>query len=389
MNEVALRWGWLRTGDFTYNTPAGPLDLETDGRATLRHAAIDGWKAYLLRRDKRCAREGRASELGALQRRPVTEVHERWAATNWQQERIALGAAMDHRSRAWLSKKKPTDGTPPEICPCGVPEPTRRHWMWECPAAGAPFATSDIPTEEDSIEHSLGVPMLAYTPPSPPIDTSASAVLVRALRQDRQADGTPILIASDGGVQDPTRPRYRAGAFGVAMARRDGSLLSFVRWTCGMDQTSFMAELQGAITVLASAAEAQTPIHLIIDNKAVQRGVAARLRGARPVVQFCGRLWRIIDGFCEQLPLGCLCSWVPAHGRHLDWDAGRPPATAQAWRALNDAADSVASAEAVNRWQLCMRTFAASEAVARAKATQVLCRLLRAEESWASQWFQS
>ena len=42
-----------------------------------------------------------------------------------------------------------------------------------------------------------------------------------------------------------------AGAFGVAMARRDGSLLSFVRWTDGMDQTSFMAELQGAITVRA------------------------------------------------------------------------------------------------------------------------------------------
>ena len=89
-------------------------------------------------------------------------------------------------------------------------------------------------------------------------------------------------------VQDPTQPRYRAGAFGVAMERSDRSLLRFARWTGGMDQISFMADLQGAITVPASAAETPTLVHLIINNKAVQRVVAAKLRRAGPVVQVSG-----------------------------------------------------------------------------------------------------
>ena len=84
---------------------------------------------------------------------------------------------------------------------------------------------------------------------------------------------------------------------------------------------------------------------------------------------------------------GCTCSWVPAHGRHPEWDAERAPDVAKAWRELNDAADTVASTESALRWQEVAQPFAESEAAARARATCVLSRLYQAEETWTSKWF--
>ena len=74
-----------------------------------------------------------------------------------------------------------------------------------------------------------------------------------------------------------------------------GGSVSIKRWVGGMDQTSFMAELQGALTAFSSAQAAGVPIHLILDNKSVLPRVAARLRGERPLVQYCGGSWRKLE----------------------------------------------------------------------------------------------
>jgi hypothetical protein len=153
-----------------------------------------------------------------------------------------------------------------------------------------------------------------------------------------------------------------------------------------MDQTSFMAELQGATTALACANTAGVPVHLIIDNKGVQRGVDARLRGEKPIVDFYGGMWKKIEDLCATLPDGCACSWVPAHGRHLSWDAERAPAVAKAWRDTNDAADVAASTESYLRWNEVMRPFAQSETLARARATSALNRLHWAEQAYTNKW---
>lgn len=314
INQVAARWNWRRTGDFSYATPAGELDLETDGRATIEFAAIDGWKRYVLQRDNRCTAQTPAAT--AL-RRPLTEIHEKWAASGKQRERIALGAAMDHRSHEWLQKQIQASGRSfPADCACGDPLPTRRHWMWRCPSV-LPAAPAE-PADSTSMEHGLGVPMLAYPPASPPINVAPSDRIVAALRAASLHTSEPILVASDGGVQDPTRPRYRSGAFGVAIQPPRGHAVTIKRWVGGMDQTSFAAEVQGALTVLASSVAAGVPVHLIIDNTTVQRGIATRIRGAKPTVQYCGRLWQQAEALCSDLPPNCACSWVLAHGRHTD-----------------------------------------------------------------------
>ena len=98
-------------------------------------------------------------------------------------------------------------------------------------------------------------------------------------------------------------------------------------------------------------------------------------------------LWKKAEALCADLPPDCECSWVPAHGRHPEWDAERPAAIARAWRELNDIADTAASTEAANRWEEVARPFADAEATARATADTVLTRLLRSEAAWTSKWF--
>ena len=79
-------------------------------------------------------------------------------------------------------------------------------------------------------------------------------------------------------VPDSPYTLYRTGTFAIAVETRDGlEPIVTHRDVGGLDQTSFMAELQGAIVALHSAVEAQTPVKIIIDNLSVQRGVAARL----------------------------------------------------------------------------------------------------------------
>ena len=98
--------------------------------------------------------------------------------------------------------------------------------------------------------------------------------------------GQPVLVASDGGVVEPRHRYLRIGSWAAAVGRTDRrrSTFSDVRTTSqplqGVDQTSYAAELAGALGVLRAANRASTAVNMLIDNRAVQRIVQARLRGA-------------------------------------------------------------------------------------------------------------
>ena len=295
---------------------------------------------------------------------------------------------MDHRSHQWLQQQGVKRGTDhPATCMCGELAPTRRHWLWDCPALPHPPATTP---DADSVEHALGVPHHLRPPASPPLRIGVHASLVAAIDclQTRNPH-SPVLLASDGGVKDPTRPRYRAGAFAVAVEQPDAPPTTIRRWLGGMDQTFFAAELHGAIVALESAYSAgiRAPLQLIIDNKSVQQGVNARFQGFRPVVQYYGKLWRRVEHLAALLPAGSKCNWVPAHGKHLDWMPDTDRDDGLRWRRLNDAADDAASAEAQARWNETMLPQVQAEIVARARAACALQRLLVAEKAWTDKWF--
>ena len=70
IQQVAARWNWVRTGEITYSTPNGTLDLEADGDATIKATAIEGWRRFQFTRDSRtkCVPVD-------LARRHITDVH--------------------------------------------------------------------------------------------------------------------------------------------------------------------------------------------------------------------------------------------------------------------------------------------------------------------------
>ena len=184
-----------------------------------------------------------------------------------------------------------------------------------------------------------------------------SRIVHELQRQVTSSHGNLVLVATDGGAMEPRRHMYRTGAFAIAVERGDGlEPIVTHRNVGGLDQTSLMAELQGAIVASHSAVEAQTPVPIIIDNLSVQRGVAARLRGEAPQTKYCGKLWRMVEQAGKALP-GCVWEWVPVQSRHTDWRApGGGRKESQRWRDRNVAADDAASSAAeqvgVATWNL-------------------------------------
>ena len=108
----------------------------------------------------------------------------------------------------------------------------------------------------------------------------------------------------------------------------------------GLDQIPFCGERSALLQVCLAAAQAATPVSLLIDNKAVldrlTRGITCGdwSGDLLPFWTQIGHLW---------VP-GSRFLWVPAHGKRPTWD---PPAhwpSATICRALNAAADAGAAA---------------------------------------------
>jgi ribonuclease HI len=392
INEIAEKWNWSRTGEFTYETPAGILDMAADGKATILHAAVEGWRRAQWRNDNRGTTEEEERTM-----RPLTDIHEDWMSSgSRKRKRVASGAAMDERALPFLKKTGKRNGVSADtstVCMCGAGPPRRRHWMWACPCVGH----SNVPPAAEprsEIENGLGVPLVPIAEPHSSRNLDVDNVIVDAITREGRRSNLPVLLASDGGIIEPTRARLRIGGFGIAVASSSGDAqgieTNYVvqrRGLGGLDQTSYAAELQGAIVALKCAAAARTKVKLIIDNMSVQRGVQARILGHRPRVRYCGALWRSVEKCIDDLVPGCSCDWVPAHGRHLTWT---PPAgeSAAAWREVNDFADDAASCVSRHRWDSVRAPVAALESQARTKALSALLRTLQGESDYCGRWLK-
>ena len=213
---------------------------------------------------------------------------------------------------------------------------------------------------------------------------------VRAIQRAAEAKpGTQVVVTTDGGVQNSKHRHHHIGAWAAAVDGVSGTIECRSGPVQGIDQTAFAAELSGALVVLRAAVRARAAVHLVIDNRAVQRGVSARLDGAVPPPRYSFGTWSEVDVLAaalRQLPVRSECSWIPSHGTKMDeW---RPPdgLSGARLRTINDAADEAASSLAERRWTQERQSENQAEATARTWALQVLYRLQRAERQYLDKW---
>ena len=139
-----------------------------------------------------------------------------------------------------------------------------------------------------------------------------------------------------------------AAGWGAVVCKADGERVGIagdiVR---GLDQTSFMAELDALeCTIRAARAAAVTGILIASDNKAVADTAARMFAGDWELPKQCYDRWHRIAREADNPRI----FWMPSHGKRRHW---RPPANvpdgAPWWRAQNDAADLAAKkAAAIN-----------------------------------------
>lgn len=143
----------------------------------------------------------------------------------------------------------------------------------------------------------------------------------------------------------------RVAAWGLAVW--DG--LTLHKWggyVPGFDQSAFAAEAWAAAYALLAIERAAVSSLIIIDNAAVQIGVDTALSG-QCNLQHCQGLRDIAPRVGSSGV--AVTAWVPSHGKDSGWLPPQPH-SAEEWRPLNDAADSIAvlhrdlAAEALRPW---------------------------------------
>ena len=109
--------------------------------------------------------------------------------------------------------------------------------------------------------------------------------------------------------------------------------------------------------MLRAAKAAGVNLHVLIDNRSVANGFWSITQGKLPNPPFAFMLWQDVHHLAAGMQH--TCQWVPAHGRHLDWQPSGIHGISDpiVRRHLNDAADSPASAEAKEHQQLEIATF--------------------------------
>ena len=388
-DEVATKWKWERTGRYKFETAMGELNLEADGDATIKVVAEDAWATSQWQYDNRAKDEQSQKLLTSTV--PYLQVHREWLESGTSEmKRTAVGAAMDCRSAEWAAKAGGKELETFE-CACGELFPTRRHWMWDCQAIpGVPLppqGSAERPRCE--LEAALGVRLVPRAPKAKKRTAQCPVGIVTAIRQAAaSAPDRPVMVATDGGVQNSKHKTHRIGAWAAAIEGTAG-ITAHADVVQGIDQTSFAAELAGAIAVLRAAVRARAAVHLVIDNRGVQRGVAQRLAGCVPQPRFCFATWAEVDRLATELRklrVDSECTWVPSHGKKMEEWMPPPGLSGVRVRRLNDRADVAASALAERRWTCERQAESQAEAAAKAWVTRTLSRLQRAERQYVDQW---
>lgn len=308
--------------------------------------------------------------------------------------RLMLGAAMDCRAASWCAKagNKPLDNM---SCDCGEPLPYRQHWLWSCCQA-SPQVPDEHHQPKGRMESTLAFRMVPRHPKPARRTTAIPRKLSNALAAARRncADG-PIYVATDGGTTAQKDRYLRISGWAAAFAdnRVDTAARCAVTTSAGsvqgVDQCAYKIELTAATMVLRAAVAAQVPIHILVDNLTIARGVEQRLRGQVKPTRYQFGAWQDIQRLGNQLQeLGhqSCCSWIPSHGSKLEeWTPPDGITNANA-RRLNDFADVAASRVAERRWLADRQAEADTIKGASAWTRAALLRLAKAEVQYTSRW---
>jgi hypothetical protein len=113
-------------------------------------------------------------------------------------------------------------------------------------------------------------------------------------------------------------------------------------WVRGAGQSSYDAELYCLQQVTRAAREAETDLHVAIDNSGVQskfKGICQQTLHRPP--KWCFGTWDDIRADCARRQHSTL--WCPSHGKKPNWKPSHDCRTADGYRALNRAADAEAT----------------------------------------------
>ena len=156
---------------------------------------------------------------------------------------------------------------------------------------------------------------------------------------------------------------------GVAVGSSSFSMLKE-----GMDQTAAAAELDGLLEVVKAADEVQRDVHILVDNRGVQKRFERLCKGGE-LESGCHAYarWEEVRRLAKKRMH--TTSWVPSHGKQTNWSAGSEERTKR-WRGLNAQADKAAT-QAIKREELRRKSKEdeARHAEAATKADQALRRL--------------
>lgn len=249
---------------------------------------------------------------------------------------VAFGAARDYRSLPWVSNQTT------RRCLCGSTEPTRRHFLWNCPRT--PLALGrDGRKPRDNLEDGLVVRLVDRPPPAELEPEHSFPNIVQALVNSRiQALSTSkVLVATDGGCV----PGH-AASIGIAVANCNHKCIATAnRALVSYDASAWAAELTALEAVLRAANDAEVDIFAIIDNAGVCRLFSDLDRKQYNFVmpKFGFARWIGIHGLIRDRSHAA--EWIPSHDKKKDeWTQhNRMHGTNDDWRALNRDADAAAT----------------------------------------------
>ena len=149
----------------------------------------------------------------------LTEVLGSWANCDKQPERIAVGATMDHRSRAWLQQQEASTLSAPLLHACAA-DLSQLHVLvleMRCSA----HAHTSMPDVGD-VRHGFEIHPPLPPPPRPPQLVDAHSALVCAKNaKPVLSPHEPLRVASDGGMKNPSN-------------------LNVSGWSCSSDQLALV-----------------------------------------------------------------------------------------------------------------------------------------------------
>jgi len=162
--------------------------------------------------------------------------------------------------------------------------------------------------------------------------------------------GNKVRIATDGGAGGGNFVRpFRAAGWGMAFQGYEGSAITAGGVIGGIDQSAFMAEINGLLYALLAAKEAGITPMVLIDNLGVTT-IANKLKRGHEIPRYSPRAWSWMQRTIQDTQAEL--HWLPSHMDQADkaermkwWDTPEGESR-KVWLWLNDAADTAATSQA-------------------------------------------